>query len=48
MKYGVEIELLYQKVEVLRRSPCMALSGQGMVSRRFHQQMVSRAQVLFD
>jgi len=48
MKYRVEIELLYQEVEAFRRSPSMALSGQGMVIRRFHQQMVSRAQVLFD
>jgi len=48
MKYRVEIELLYQEVEAFRRSPGMALSGQRMVIRRFHQQMVSRAQVLFD
>ena len=40
--------LVYQEVEAFRRSPGMALSGQGMVIRRFHQQMVSRAQVLFD
>ncbi len=48
MKYRVEIELLYQEVEAFRRSPAMALSGQGMVIRRFDQQMVSRARVLFD
>ena len=48
MKHRVEIELLYQEVETFRRSPQLALSGQGMVIRRFNQQMVSRAQVLFD
>jgi len=48
MKYRVEIELLFQEVEAFRRSPTMLLSAQGMVIRRFHQQMVSRAQVLFD
>lgn len=48
MKYRVEIELLFQEVEAFRRSPSMALSNRGVVIRRFHQQMVSRARVLFD
>ncbi|WP_295453953.1 dynamin family protein [uncultured Thiodictyon sp.] len=48
MRYRLEIELLYQEVEVFRHSPGMALSGQGMVIRRFNQQLVSRAQALFE
>ncbi len=48
MKYRVEIELLFQEVEAFRRSPTMLLASQGRVIRRFDQQMVSRAQVLFD
>ena len=48
MKYRVEIELLYQEVEAFRRSPTMVLASPGRVIRRFDQQMVSRAQVLFD
>jgi hypothetical protein len=48
MRYRVAIELLYQEVEVFRHSPGMALSGQGMVIRRFNQQLVSRAQALFE
>ena len=48
IKYRVEIELLYQEVEVFRRSLAMALSSRGSVIRRFHEQMVSRARVLFD
>lgn len=48
MKYHVEIELLYQEVDAFRRSPGLALSGQSMVIRRFNEQMVSRARVLFD
>lgn len=48
IKYRVEIELLYQEVEVFRRSLAMALSSRGSVIRRFREQMVSRARVLFD
>lgn len=47
MKFRVEIELLYQEVNAFRRSPAMALTEQGVVIRRFHQQMVSRAMALF-
>lgn len=48
MKYRVEIELLFQEVESYRQSPSMVFSPRGRVIRRFHQQMVSRALVLFD
>lgn len=48
MKFRVEIEMLHQEVEVFRKSPAMALSEQGAVIRRFHQQMVGRALMLFD
>ena len=48
IKYRVEIELLYQEVEVFRRSLAMALSSRDAVIRRFDEQMVSRARVLFD
>jgi hypothetical protein len=48
MKFRVEIELLYQEVDAFRKSPTMALSEQGTVIKRFHQQMVSRARILFD
>jgi len=48
MKYGVEINLLFGEVETYSRSPRMAFLGQGRVIRRFDQQMVSRARVLFD
>jgi hypothetical protein len=48
MKYRVEIELLYQEVETFRRSPQIILAGRGRVVRRFNQQLVSRAQVLFE
>ena len=45
---GVEIELLYQEVEAFRKSPAMALSEQGIVIKRFQQQMVGRAMLLFE
>lgn len=48
MNYRVEIELLFQEVEVFRRSPGTFLAYRGAVIRRFHEQMVSRARVLFD
>ena len=48
MKFRVEIELLFQELEAFRRSPAMILSPRPWIVRRFHQQMVSRAQVLFD
>jgi hypothetical protein len=48
MKFRVEIELLYQEVDAFRRSPSLVLTEQGVVIKRFHQEMVSRAQVLFD
>ncbi len=48
MRYRVEIELLFQEVDAFRGSPAMALSGRRAVIRRFEQQMVTRAQVLFD
>ncbi|MGE5153228.1 MAG: dynamin family protein [Bdellovibrio bacteriovorus] len=48
MKYSVEIELLLQEVESFRRSPAMILAGPGRVVRRFDEEMVSRARVLFE
>ncbi|HYN79363.1 MAG TPA: hypothetical protein VES73_16395, partial [Lamprocystis sp. (in: g-proteobacteria)] len=48
MKFRVEIELLYQEVDAFRRSPGLALAEQGVVIKRFHEEMVSRARVLFD
>ncbi len=48
MKYGVEIELLYQDVDAFRKSPAMALTEQSIVIKRFHQRMVSRARIVFE
>lgn len=48
MKYSVEIELLLQEVEAFRRSPSMVLASPGRVARRFDQELVSRARVLFE
>ena len=48
MKYRVEIELLYQEMDGFRRSPRMIFASRGMVTRRYNQRLVSRAQVLFD
>jgi len=48
MKFRVEIELLVQEVEAFRKSPGMALSDQALVIKRFHEQMVSRARILFE
>jgi DNA repair ATPase RecN len=48
MKFRVEIELLFQEVEGFRKSAVMALSDQTLVVKRFHEQMVSRARILFD
>ena len=48
MKYSVEIELLLQEVEAFRRSPSMVLASPGRVIRRFDQELVSRARVLFE
>jgi hypothetical protein len=48
MKFRVEIDLLLQEVEAFRKSPLTALSEQGTVIKRFHQQMVSRARILFE
>jgi hypothetical protein len=47
-KFRVEIELLYQDMEAFRKSPGMALSEQGVVIRRFHQQLILRARMLFE
>ena len=48
MKYSVEIELLLHEVETFRRSSAMALTSRGRVVRRFDQELVSRARVLFE
>ena len=48
MKFRVEMELLYQEVDAFCRSPGLALAEQGTVIRRFHEELVSRARVLFD
>lgn len=48
MKYNVEIELLLQEVEAFRLSPAMVLASPGRVRRRFDQEMISRARVLFE
>ena len=48
MKFRIEIELLVQEVEAFRKSPGMALSDQALVIKRFHEQMVSRARILFE
>jgi hypothetical protein len=48
IKFRVEIELLFQEVEAFRKSPGMAFCDQSLVIKRFHEQMVSRARVLFD
>ncbi len=48
MKYSVEIELLLQEVEAFRRSPSLVFASPGQVIRRFEQEMVSRARVLFE
>jgi hypothetical protein len=47
-KFRVEIELLHREAEFFRRSPAMAFCEQGVVIRRFHQQMVGRALIVFD
>jgi len=47
-RYRVEIELLYQEVDAFARSPAMTFSNQGVVIKRFHEQMVSRAASLFE
>jgi len=46
--FRIEIELLNQEVDGFRRSPALAFSGQGSAIKRFHQQMVVRAQLLFE
>ena len=48
MKYSVETELLLQEVDTYRRSSAMVLARPGRVIRRFEQEMVSRARVLFE
>ena len=47
-RFGVEIELLHKDAEAFRKSPGMALVEQGVVIRRFREQLVSRALLLFD
>ncbi len=47
-RYRIELELLYQEVDTFSRSPTMAFSNQSVVIQRFHEQMVSRAETLFD
>ena len=47
-RYHVELELLYQEVETFRHSRGMVLTEQAGVIERLHEQMVSRARVLFD
>lgn len=48
MKYSVETELLLQEVETYRRSPAMVFATPGRVIRRFDQEIVCRARVLFE
>lgn len=47
-EFRVEIELLHQEVEVFRTRSSTQLAEQSSVIKRFQQQMVSRALVLFD
>jgi hypothetical protein len=48
MKYSVEAELLLQEVEAFRHGPALVLTSPGRLIRRFDQEMVSRARVLFE
>jgi len=48
MKFSVEVELLLQEVDAFRRSPALVLTSPGRLVRRFDQEMVSRARVLFE
>lgn len=47
-RYHVELELLYREAELFRHSSTMIFSEKAHVIERFHQQIVSRARVLFD
>ena len=47
MKFRVEMEFLHQEVEAYCHSPGLVFAEQGAVIRRFHEEMVSRARVLF-
>jgi hypothetical protein len=48
MKFRVEIEVLHQEAEAFRKSPAMVLTEQSTVIKRFQQQLVGRALLLFD
>jgi DNA repair ATPase RecN len=48
VKFHVETELLCQDVNAFRKNPAILFREQGRVIRRFDQQIVSRAQLLFD
>jgi hypothetical protein len=47
MKFRVEIEFLHQEVEAYCHSPGLVFAEQGAVIKRFHEEMASRARVLF-
>jgi hypothetical protein len=47
-RYNVELELIYQEVDLFRRSRAMAFAEQSHVIERFHQQIASRTRVLFE
>ncbi len=46
--FRVEVDLLNQEVDAFRRSPTLALAERGIVMKRFDEEMVSRARVLFE
>ncbi|AGA89585.1 hypothetical protein Thimo_0746 [Thioflavicoccus mobilis 8321] len=46
--FQVEFELLYEETEELRHSRVMVFAEQSHVIERFHQQIASRARMLFD
>lgn len=47
-KFRIEIELIQGEVEAFRRNPRLALVEHGVVVKRFHDELVSRAKVVFD
>jgi hypothetical protein len=47
-KFRVEIELLYQDMEAFRKRPGTTLSEQSVVIKRFHEQLIRRARMLFE
>lgn len=48
MQYRVNLEVVYQEVDVFRRSPTLTISSQGFVVKRFYSALAGRGREVFE